>query len=145
MKTKEEQIKAILSWNTFRWACEQLSDSSEIDQKKYADFISVTAEEICEFVRTNGFDDRAVFVCSTQDRWDNFKSDDHLCICEEKGGWIVFYTERGQRSAEARFSTREQAEAEIVRRLIVSAKVSLNHRYKNAHPDLNLPKPSEMY
>jgi rhodanese-related sulfurtransferase len=144
MKPKTEQVEAILSWDTFRWACDQLQDRSDIDQKKYTDFIEITEEEIYQFVHKHGFNSRAVYICTNEDRWDNFKSDDHLCIVQDKDKWLVFYTERGQRSETAVFNDRKQAEIDVIKRLIVSAKISLNCRYINAHPHLNLPKPSEM-
>jgi hypothetical protein len=55
MEAEIDQIKAILSANTFHWAIKQLLPNESIDNRQYSDFISVTAEDIYQYVKTNGF------------------------------------------------------------------------------------------
>ena len=72
-------------------------------------------------------------------------ADDHLCIAPKPDGrWSVYYTERGERSDEVVVSSLADARREVIHRLMVSARISLNHRFKLAHPELDLPLPSEM-
>ncbi len=141
MKPTIEQIQAILSGNTFRWAVNQLQPGETIDEKRYSDFISVTPEEIESYVKEQGFPGRAVKVIS---KGQGVFAEDQICIVEVASGWEVFYTERGQRSEQMLLSSFEEACREVIRRRIETAKIELNHRYRNAHPGLNLPYPSQM-
>lgn len=141
MKSKIEQIQAILSWNTFRWAVNQLQSNETIDEKQYSDFISVTPDEIEDYVKAHGFPDRAVKVVG---KGKGIFAEDQICIVEVPSGWEVFYMERGQRSEQALLPSFDEAQREVIRRMIETAKIQLNHRYRHAHPELNLPRPSEM-
>lgn len=136
----EEQIQAILSSNTWRWAVARLSGDQTLDNYRFRDFISVTEDEVYEFVLAHGFDDRVVLEIERGD------PDGRLCISSEPsdGRWAVFYTERGRRSREVIVPSLPDARREVVQRLMVDARISLNHGFKLAHPGLSLPKPSEM-
>lgn len=134
---KDEQIRAILSWDTWRWAVDRLGEGESIDNVRFHDLISVTEDEVYQFVLVHGFNQRAVV-----ERGD---ADDHLCIVPESDGrWAVYYTERGKRSEEVVLSSLADARREVVHRLMQSARTALNHRFKLAHPGTSLPVPSEM-
>ena len=141
MKSKTEQIRAILAGNTFRWAVNQLQPDETINEKRYSDFISVAPDEVEEYVREHGFPQHSVEVIY---KGQGVFAEDKLCIVESPPGWDVFYIERGHRSDESSFLSLDEARREVIRRMIETAKIELNHRYRNAHPELNLPRPSEM-
>jgi len=135
MKSREEQIQAILGQGIFTWACRQLNDPEDIYNHKYSDFINVTEDAIRQYVQRKGLDPKTVVY---------FDHSDRLCILQENGGWKVVWSERGRQSQRTDHKSKEEAELEVIRRLIITAKVELNHRYKGTHPELNLPRPSEM-
>jgi hypothetical protein len=56
----------------------------------------------------------------------------------------VVYTERGVRSDEVKVPSHAAARREEVRRLMTSARIDINHRYRLAHPNESFPAPSEM-
>jgi hypothetical protein len=133
----DEQIRAILSWNTFRWAADRLSDTETMDTVRFRDLISVSEDKVYDYVVANGFDE-----CAVVERRD---VDDHLCIVSQADGrWAVYYTERGKRSAEVVLPSLADARREVVYRLMVSARISLNATFKLAHPEMELPLPSGM-
>ena len=137
VRSRDEQIKAILSWNVFRWATGRLRDGETMDTVRFRDLIDVTEDDVYEFVLVNGFDERAVI--------ERGSADNHRCIVPEADDrWSVDYTERGKKSEEVVVSSIADARREVVHRLMVSARISLNHRFKHAHPEMSLPKPSEM-
>jgi hypothetical protein len=141
LKSKTEQIQVILTGNTFRWAVNQLQPPEIIDEKRYSDFISVTPDEIEAYVKEHGFPEHSVEVIY---KGQGVFAEDKLCIVETPPGWEVFYIERGQRSDESSYLSLEEACREVIQRRIKTAKIELNHRFHNAHPELNLPRPSEM-
>jgi hypothetical protein len=144
MTAKDEQIRAILSYDTWNWAVNQLGPQDSIDEKRFRDFISVTESEVEQYVHEHGFDKRVVFESKDAGAWLRLDADDHICITKNNEMWEVFYTERGKRSQEASFPSWNGAAREVVRRLFEGAKIMLNHRYRLAHPEMNLPLPSEM-
>ena len=140
MRSRQEQIEAILSWNTFVWAREQLPPGKSMDDFRFRDFISVTEDDVYDFVLSNGFSPRVV-----AERDETRRADNKLCIAPlEDGRWIVYYTERGQRSEEVKVPSQAAARHEVVRRLMDNARINLNHRYRSAHPEMDLPGPREM-
>jgi hypothetical protein len=140
MPSAEEQIQAILDWDTFRWAQSHLPESRTIDDIRFSDLISVTEEDVYEHVLRNGFPDRTVAEGDAA-RW----ADDRLCLVPiEDGRWGVYYTERGVRSDEVTLPSHAAARREVVRRLMRGARIDLNSRYRLAHPGEMLPPPSEM-
>lgn len=134
-----EQVRAILGDRTFRWACAQLRDDEAIDDFRFRDFINVTEEDIYQFALANGFD-----------QWDDLRVAGPMLgegtyICGLPGGrWTVFYTDRGEISQETSVSTLADARREVIRRMMDMARIELNHRFKSAHPELDLPRPSQM-
>jgi hypothetical protein len=56
--TAAEQIQAILNWNTFRWAQSHLPEAKTMDDVRFSDLISVTEDDVYEYVLTNGFPSR---------------------------------------------------------------------------------------
>lgn len=134
-----EQVRAILGQRTFYWACEQLRDGESMDDLMFRDFISVTEEDIYQFVLVHGFNERDVIQIT------NFMPSEGTCINElQDGRWMVFYTERGKVSQETIVSALADARREVIHRMMRSARISLNHRYRYAHPELDLPPPSQM-
>jgi hypothetical protein len=136
----EDQIRAILGPNIFRWAEEQLPPDASIDDFRFSDLVSVTEEDVFAYVQDHGFDPRVV-----AERDAAKYADDRICLVPEPDGrFRVYYTERGIRSDERVLPSEVAARRWIVHDLIKSARISLNHRYKLAHPDEDLPRPSEM-
>jgi hypothetical protein len=144
VKPTDEQIRAILSGDTWDWALAQLSAGERIYFKRFRDFIQVNEKDVEQYVAQHGFDARVVFESSEPGAWLRIEAGDHICIANVGRIWEVFYTERGERHSESRFPTREEAVREVVHRLIEGARICLNHRYRLSHPDENLPSPSEM-
>lgn len=135
-----EQIRAILSPSVFRWAVEQLPAGRSIDDVKFSDLISVTEDEIFTYVQENGFDPNTVV-----ERRAASGADDRICLLPEPDGrWRVYYIERGIKSGERVLPSEAEARREVVRDLLRSARIALNHRYRLAHPEEDLPSPSEM-
>ncbi|MBW3625724.1 MAG: hypothetical protein KY468_20205 [Armatimonadetes bacterium] len=141
MRPKEEQIKAILSGDPFRWAVEQLADHETMDEKRYSDFINVTPEEAEEFVKEHGFPEDA--VCD-ETKGPPFIREDRLCIESLNNRWDVYYFERGHYNQFTHHTSYEEARREIINRMIQSAKIALNSRFRYAHPELKLPLPDLM-
>lgn len=140
MPSHEEQIQAILDWNTFRWAQSHLPESKTIDDVRFRDLISVTEDDVYAYVLRNGFSDRTVAEGDAA-RW----ADERLCLVPlDDGRWAVYYIERGTRSEEVKVSSHAEARREVVRRLMTGARIDLNHRYRLAHPGEKLPPPSDM-
>ncbi|GIM63595.1 hypothetical protein Pve01_80930 [Planomonospora venezuelensis] len=136
----EDQIQAILGSNIFRWAQSRLPITKTMDDVRFSDFFSVTEDEVYEYVLANGFDGQAVAEGDAASG-----ADDPLCAVPlEDGRWTVYYTERGVRSDEVKVPSHSAARREVVRRLMRSARIDLNHRYRLAHPEESLPPPSEM-
>lgn len=141
MESRTDQIKAILSGVAFHWAIKQLLPGESIDDKRYVDFISVDTGEIYEYVKINGFPMGAVEELRRGEPGYYY---DCIRIEETDHGWQVYGIDRDQRSDIKTFPSLEDARKEVVQRRMISAKIELNHRYRNAHPELNLPNPSQM-
>ena len=135
MKTKEEQIQAILSGNTFQWACNQINSVKKMDHKKYDDFISVTEQEIEEYVISNGFGDSVVYENDGTEAWSIYDAHDRICISQENKQWLVFRMGWEGRLEISMFLEKGDAIREVIKRLINLAKISLNNRYQNAHSE----------
>jgi hypothetical protein len=140
MSSEREQIEAILSWDIFRWAVGQLPPTVSIDDVRFRDLISVSEQDVFDYVVEHGFSESLV-----AERDAARFADDRLCMVPmDDGRWSVYYTERGVISDQVTVPSEAAARREIVHRLWTGAKVSLNHRYRLAHPDEDLPPPSEM-
>lgn len=140
MADVEEQIRAILGPDVFRWTLERLPPGRSIDDVRFRDLISVSEDDVLEYVRRNGFDGRVV-----AERDAARGADDRICMIPEADGrWLVYYIERGLKSDERVLPSEADARRHIVRTLLKSVRISLNHRYRLAHPDEPLPPPSEM-
>ena len=122
-----EQIRAILGWNTFRWAVGQLPAGVSIEDVTFVDLISVTRDDVDRWVRRHGFASTAV-----RDVRDT--GVEGLYLLPEGDGWVVFYSERGTRTQSQHFDTQAQARRWVVDHLYDSARTSLNHRWWHAHP-----------
>lgn len=127
-RSPEEQVRAILGWNTFRWAVEQLPEGVSIDDVTFADLVSVTREDVVGWVEANGFG-------STPVRDDHYDGAEALYLLPDGDRWVVFYSERGQRNFEHYFDTVAEARRWVVDHLYDSARTNLNHRWWHAHPD----------
>ncbi len=125
----EEQIHAILGWNTFRWAVDQLPTGVSIDDVRFVDLVSVTRDDVDQWVEKHGFASTAV----RDDRYDGVEA---LYLLPQDNGWVVFYSERGTRNFERYFDSRAGARRWVVDHLYDSARMSLNHRWWHAHPDV---------
>lgn len=141
METQLAQIQAIFAVNTFPWALKQLLPNESIDEKRYSDFITVTAEDLYQSVITQGFPPATVEELALGQPGYLY---DGLRIEATETGWEVYGIERDQRSDVQSYPSLEAARREVIRRCLVSAKIMLNHRYRLAHPELNLPDPSQM-
>ena len=140
MADAEEQIRAILGNDTFRWAQEQVPPGRSMDDTRFRDLISVTEEDVLEFVEREGFDPSVVAEGDAASG-----ADDRICMVPEPDGrWRIYYTERGLRSGERVLPSEADARREIVSDLMRSARISLNHRYRLVHSNESLPSPSEM-
>lgn len=145
MHDDEGQIRALLGPDPFRWAVDRIGGRAllgrTIDDVRYHDLITVSDEQVHAWVDDHGFDERTVS--------DGRLAEDLLCITRADGpdgrtGWAVSYVERGRAEQLAWFPTRTAARHDVVDRLLERARVLLNHRYRLAHPDEDLPPPSEM-
>ncbi len=105
----------------------QLPPGVSIDDVTFTDLISVTRADVDGWVEQHGFGTSAV----RDDRYDGAEA---LYLLPEDGGWVVFYSERGARSMEQRFTSRAEARRWVVDHLYDSARTSLNHRWWHAHP-----------
>lgn len=133
----EEQIRAVLSGDVWHWALPQLPPGLSIDDLRFRDFIAITEDDILAHVAAHGFGDGIVVEGGDANEC-------HCLVPDGQGRWAVYYSERGARSRETVVDDLDAARREVVHRLMDSARISLNHRYRLAHPELNLPRPSEM-
>lgn len=133
----EEQIQAILSWNTFRWGVDQLPRGVAMDDIRFVDLISVTRDDVDQWVERHGF-------TSTPVRDDRYDGAEALYLLPQDGGWVVFYSERGQRNFEHHFISQAKARRWVVDHLYDSARTSLNHRWWHAHPNGRPPSIAAM-
>lgn len=130
MQGPTEQIQAILSGNAFRWAVDNLPEGTSIDDLRFPDLISVTREEVFEYVVSHGFPETVVAERDAA-RW----ADDRFCIVPlDDGQWSVFYTERGTRSQQVTVESYAAAQRRVVEILFDYARTALNHRWWHAHP-----------
>lgn len=133
MRPEAEQLDAILNQDVSAWVREQVADFSDLDDRDYRDFISVTPDQAVARVLRDGFNSRAVWTPGMPPH----EREDRLVIEQSPRGWEVFYYERGDRSAEATHATYEAAVRDVVMRLFDNAWTTLNHRYWHAHhPEL---------
>jgi hypothetical protein len=140
MLSPEDQIRAVLSHNVSRWVRDRLPAGRSLQDVRFRDVITVDEDDVLDHVRREGFDEYVV-VTGENAR----TADGRLCIVPEPDGrWCVYYTERGRQRDEVTVPTYADGEREVVRRLIRSARIDLNARYRSAHPDENLPLPLEM-
>jgi hypothetical protein len=140
MPRVEEQLRAILSWDAFKWALVNLPAHTSIDDIRFRDLISVTEEDMYAYVVEHGFPQHVV-----AERDAARFADDQICIAPlDDARWSVYYTERGRRSGEVITPSFAAARREVVHLLMTSARIALNSRYRLAHPDEDLPLPSEM-
>ena len=144
MKSPDEQIRAILGTDVYRWARSQLAPGESLEDKQFCDFISVTEDEVIAYVETHGFDPDLVFESRDPKAWRSVPADDHLCLIDHGGRWEVCYAERGERSQAAEFATRTEAVRNLVRRMMGTAWIGLNAAYRDKHyPGRVLPKYGE--
>lgn len=144
MHDEEGQIRALLGPDPFRWAVERIGGRTlgrTIDDVRYRDLVTASDEQVHDWVDDHGFDPRTVS--------DGRLAEDLLCITPGEGpegdpGWAVSYVERGRAERLAWFPTHHEARHDVVDRLLERARILLNHRYRLAHPDEDLPPPSEM-
>ncbi|MCJ8331111.1 MAG: hypothetical protein HRT89_16390 [Lentisphaeria bacterium] len=131
----ELQLDALLlkDMNLFRWAHDYLGTKgpetserpSPLEKLKFSDFITVSEDQILDEVRRRGLDSLV----------DHFaKEGEGTSIFQHGDLWVYSYTERGHSGILATAKSREEIEYEFVQKLILSAEVILNHRYKGAHP-----------
>lgn len=140
MASRSEQIAAILSWDAFRWAQDQLPKGTAIDDIRFPDLISVTPQDVFEHVQLHGFPERVVAVRDAARR-----ADDMLCIVPLRDGrWSVYYTERGIKRDQVSVESYAAAQRRVIEILYSSARTDLNHRWWHAHPTERPPKITDM-
>ena len=144
MRSKDEQIDAILRQRTWEWAHRQLPSGETIDDHPYEHFVSVTPDEVVAHVLAHGFDTRAVWTPGQPPQ----QKDGSLVVEPSGTRWLVYYTERLQRRDERAFDRYEDAARDAVMRLMDSAWIGLSHRYWHRHhpelprlPDFGEPWP----
>jgi len=128
--SNDEQIRAILSYDAFRWAVENLPHGKTIDDIRFRELVTISEEDVLNHVRRSGFP-VSVVAEGEAARW----ADDRICLVEDGDRWSIFYTERGERSDLATVESHAAAQRWVVHHLFENAKVSLNHRWWHAHPD----------
>ena len=129
MRSKSEQIDAILRGNTEAWARSQLTPGDTLTDHQYTDFVSVTPDEVVAHVLANGFDPHTVWTLEDPPS----QKDDRLVVEPKGAQWTCYYTERGGRDDERTFDTREEAVRDAVMRLLATAWSALNVRYWHRH------------
>ncbi len=129
MLSKPEQIAAILQDNTVPWATKQLPQGDDLDDHEYADFISVTPDEVVDHVLAHGFDPRTVWTPNDPPA----QKSDRIVVEPKGAGWTTYYTERGDVDDERTHGTRDEAVRDAVMRLLDRAWTSLNVRFWHRH------------
>jgi len=140
MKIKKEQILALIGENPSIWASKQFNPTDSFKNKKYSDFFNITEEDVRLFIREN----KGIPITHPYCGIAYSNRDNSQCILEENGEWKVVWSERGRLYDITHHKTKEEAEMEVMRRIIKSTKIELNHRYWHAHRELHLPDPDEM-
>lgn len=126
--------------DVWHWGLNHLPDGKTFDDIRFRDLITVSENDVFNFVTANGFNERVVAERDAA-RW----ADDQLCIVPEADGrWSVCYSERGKKYDEVVLPSLADARREVVHRMMTSARISLNHAFRLAHPEMDLPLPSEM-
>jgi len=126
--------------DSWHWGLNHLPAGKTFDDIRFRDLITVSEDDVYDFVIANGFNERMV-----AEREAARHADDQLCIVPEADGrWSVYYTERGMKHDEVVLPSLADARREVVRRLMTSARISLNATFRLAHPEMDLPPPSEM-
>lgn len=133
---RDEQIRAILGWNVFRWAVARLPEGTSISDVRFRDFITVTPQEVLEHVAEHGFPDDVVALGPESRAFD----EGQCIVPAQDGRWWVYYAERGTKRDEGTFSSLAQAQRFVVDKLYDSARTALNHRWWHAHPDERPPR-----
>lgn len=129
MQPQENQIRAILSGQSFEWAVRQLASREQLASRQYGDFVSVTVQEIERYVDTHGFDATTVV-----ERSPGQPMPDERTVIEMDGdSWIVYYAERGKRTQLERHASREMARKAAIAHLVSAAWVNLNAWYRDRH------------
>ncbi len=139
---KGAQIDAILSDRAFAVALSHLPGREALNDLCFDDLMDVTPTEVLQVVDDRGFDPRTAVELAERDR----VPDDRIVVRPDAGRWEVFYFERGEKNDLARFASREEARAEVVRRLFSLAWISLNAWYRDKHfPGMPIPPYGESF
>lgn len=136
-----DQIKLILSERTHELVSALPDPNEMINHLKFSDFISVTIPDLIKYVQEHGFPNRNV---AEQGSIHAFHGDNQLRIEQRGGNWVLFYAERGEETDLEKFQTIQEARNACIKRLYRSAKITLNHRYILAHPEISLTSPEDM-
>lgn len=132
MRSKEEQIKFILSYKAFGDWPRVVKDREYLADKTYFDFINVTYAEVCDFAIKNGLGPNGAKEL-TGVKYDLEELDFATCIEGTPNGFEVFYVERGQKEILGLFRTREEAVCDQVKRMIEASWVQLTFNYCEKH------------
>ncbi len=121
----EEQMKAILNGRCLTLATEYIPQGCTLEEYKFSDFITVCFEDFCNYARSR----LAEFVFFNQ-------ICEGCCIVEENERVKLLLVERGKVEEEESFESVEDAQNALLRKLWKTAKIHLNHQYRNARPEL---------
>lgn len=121
----EEQMEAILNGRCLTLAAKHIPQGCTLREYKFSDFITVCFEDFRNYARS---------------RLPEFVSFDHICegccIMKENERFKLLLVERGRVEKEEFFESVEDAQNALLQKLWKTAKIHLNHQYRNARPDL---------
>lgn len=130
MRNEEEQIEALLRGDLTGWIQEQIVSGSDMSDRNWHDFFSITPEALTQHVIERGFPLGAVW----QPGHPPTEKNDRLVVEPGAAGqWRVYYIERGRASDERVYATRDEASRDAVLRLMNDAWVRTNQDYWYAH------------
>lgn len=137
---KTKQIELVLSERVFEIVDSYPNPNELLDNHRFVDFIDVTESELFAYVQEHGFPSGNV---AEEGGSFPFHGDNQYRIEFADNAWQLFYAERGQKNQEQSFETQEAARKRLVEMLFESAKITLNHRYIHAHPELDERDPAK--
>lgn len=130
---KQEQLESLLTGRALAMAQKYIGSNQTLEDFRFVDMISIQEEELYRFAESKKFN--FVSFSVPRDGWN---------ISQEENGAKLFFKERGDVVECHKCDNISDAKKMLIHMIWTAAKIQLNHRYKTAHPELNLPRPSEM-
>lgn len=138
---RDIQIQAVLSTATTEVLSPYLPPGVSRADVPPGELISVSIDEVAQYVSVHGFPSAVVHDSS---RDDASQCDSVQRIVEDTSGWTVTYFERGRSFDAKRYASRSAAVREVVRRLLRGALLELGVLYKRAHPEVVMALPEAL-